>query len=86
MALGNQTLMSVRFTLNVLVPGWIMLIGLAFLNAPPLGTLMSLSVFMVLIVVIPALVLIPRGVSARALARTRSQIVRTWRRSSRGRR
>jgi hypothetical protein len=74
--------MSVRFTHNILVPGWIMLVGLIFLNAPPLGAVVSVSVFMAGILVIPALVLVPRIFSIRALARTRSQIVRTWRRSS----
>ena len=73
--------MSVRVTLHVLLPSWIMLIGLAFFNARPLGTALSLSLFIVLIVVIPALVLVPGAVGARALARTKSQIVRTWRRS-----
>ena len=82
MVRGNDSV-SVRIILKVLLPAWIMLIGLAFFNAPALGTAVSLSLFMVLIVVVPALVLIPGAVGARALVRTRSQIVRTWRHSKR---
>jgi hypothetical protein len=50
--------MSVRFMHNVLVPGWIGMVGVGSLSLPPLGVGASLALFMVGVVVIPALVLI----------------------------
>jgi hypothetical protein len=74
--------MAVRFNKSVLVSGWIMLSGLAFFNAPALSAVTSLSLFIVGVVVIPALVFIPRAVLLRALASTRRQALRGWRRTA----
>jgi len=60
--------MSVRFTHNILVPGWIGMIGLVSLNFPPLGVAASLSLFVLGVVVIPALVLIAIAIRRGALA------------------
>lgn len=57
---------SVRFTLNVLVPGWITVFGLVCLTAPAAGVVASVSLFVVGIVVIPALAVISGAVRARA--------------------
>jgi hypothetical protein len=50
-----KTFMSISFTRNILVPGWILLVGLALLNAQPLGAMVSLSMFVVGVLVIRAL-------------------------------
>jgi hypothetical protein len=55
-----QRLLSVRTTRNVLVPGWIATFGFVALAAPPLGVAASLSLFVVGVVVVPALLMIPR--------------------------
>jgi hypothetical protein len=83
-----KRLLPIGFTRNILVPGWIILVGLAFLNARPLGAAASLSVFVVGVLVIPVLVLLTGAVAVkmRALASTRTQIARIWRRVSRRRR
>lgn len=73
--------MSVRFTHNVLVPGWILIFGLAALYGPPLGAALSLSLFMVGIFGIPALLVIPRAVGLRARAITTRPLVGRLRRS-----
>ena len=74
--------MSVRVNKSVLVSGWIMLIGFAFFNAPALSAVAGLSLFIVGVVVVPALVLIPSAVRLRALAGTKRQILRGWRRTA----
>jgi hypothetical protein len=50
--------MPVRVTRELLLPGWIMGFGLVILSAPPLGAAWSLSLFLVGVVVFPALVLV----------------------------
>jgi hypothetical protein len=59
--------MSLRFTRNVLVPGWIMIFGLILLGAPRFSVAASLALVVVGIVVIPALVLVPIAVRPRAV-------------------
>jgi hypothetical protein len=49
--------MTVTFTRNVLLPGWILGFGLACLAAPAEGVLASLTLFLVGVFVIPLLVL-----------------------------
>jgi len=48
-----------RFTRNVVVPGWILAFGCAAWWAPPMSVAASLSLFMLGVVVIPAVILIP---------------------------
>jgi hypothetical protein len=62
--------MSVKVTRNVLVPGWIMGVGLVAINAPPQGVAASLSLFLVGVFVIPALVLIVSVAHPRILVMT----------------
>jgi len=50
--------MAVRLIRELLLPGWIMSFGLVTLSAPPLGVAWSLSLFLVGVVVLPALVLL----------------------------
>jgi hypothetical protein len=52
-------LFSVKTTRNVLVPGWIVTFGFVALSAPPLGVAASVSLFVVGVVVVPALLAIP---------------------------
>jgi hypothetical protein len=52
----------VGLTRNVLVPGWIMIVGCVLLLAQPLGVPMSLLVCVVGLLVIPARLLIPAAV------------------------
>jgi hypothetical protein len=59
--------MTVKATRNVLVPGWIMGVGLVAINAPPQGVAASLSLFLVGVFVIPALVLIVSAVQPSVL-------------------
>lgn len=54
------TLLSARFTRDVLVPGWILTVGLAALNAPVMGVAASIWLFVVGVVGVPALILISR--------------------------
>ena len=58
-------LFSSKTKRNVLVPGWIATFGFAALNAPPLGVTASVSLFVLGVVVMPALLLIPRSASRR---------------------
>ena len=51
--------MFIRFTQNVLMPAWILGVGLGLLIAPPFGVAGSLSLLVVGIFIVPALVLIP---------------------------
>ena len=53
-----RILMSARFTQKVLIPGWILILGLVFVIAPPMGVATSLSLFIVGVLVVPAFVLI----------------------------
>jgi hypothetical protein len=64
--------MSLQFTRNVLVPGWIMTFGLLFLGAPRQGVAASLALFLVGLIVIPALVLVP--IAVRPRSRTPDQV------------
>ena len=50
--------MLVRVIRDLLLPAWIVSFGLAILSAPPLGVAWSLSLFLVGIVVLPAVVLV----------------------------
>jgi len=52
--------MSVRFTRNVLVPGWIVTFGVIVLASPPQDIASALSLFVVGLLVLPALALAPR--------------------------
>jgi hypothetical protein len=51
--------MFIRFTQNVLMPAWILGVGLGLLIAPPFDVAGSLSLLVVGIFIVPALVLIP---------------------------
>jgi hypothetical protein len=51
--------MFIRFTQNVLMPAWILGVGLGLLIAPPFGVAGSLSLLVVGIFIVPALVLVP---------------------------
>jgi hypothetical protein len=53
--------MPSRFVRDVLVPGWILTFGLVSLAAPPQGAAMSIGLFLIGAVVVPALILIPVG-------------------------
>lgn len=83
-----KRLMSISFTRNILVPGWILLVGLALLNAQPLGAMVSLSMFVVGVLVIPGVVMLRRvvDVDTRALVIPKGPIARMWRRVSKRRR
>jgi len=50
--------MPVSVIRDLLLPVWIMSFGLVILSAPPLGVAASLSLFLLGIVVLPALVLL----------------------------
>lgn len=50
--------MPVSLVRNLLVPIWIVSFGLVILSAPPLGVAESLSLFLVGVVLFPALVLV----------------------------
>ena len=50
--------MPVRVVRDLLLPVWIMGFGLVILSAPPLGVAASLSLFLLGVVVLPALVLV----------------------------
>lgn len=50
--------MAVSIVRDLLLPVWIMGFGLVILSAPPLGVAASLSLFLVGVVVLPALVLV----------------------------
>ena len=51
--------MKVRFTRNVLVPGWILIFGCVFLTARPLGLVTGLTLLLMGVVVVPALMVVP---------------------------
>jgi hypothetical protein len=63
-----KRLMSVRTARNLLVPGWIVTFGFAALTAPPLGVAPSLSLFVVGVIVVPALAMTRRPVGRRRAA------------------
>ena len=73
----------VGLTRNVLVPGWIVIVGCALLGSQPLGVPVSLLVCVVGLFVIPARVLIPGGrsrVSPGTFHRRASPVTRhSWR-------
>jgi len=48
---------STRYARNVLLPGWILALGCVFLLSPPLGVAASLALFLVGVVLVPALIL-----------------------------
>ena len=50
--------MPVSILRDLLLPVWIMSFGLVILSAPPLGVAASLSLFLLGVVVLPALVLV----------------------------
>jgi hypothetical protein len=50
--------MPVSMLRDLLLPVWIMSFGLVILSAPPLGVGASLSLFLLGVVVLPALVLV----------------------------
>jgi hypothetical protein len=63
-----KRLFSIKTKRNVLVPGWIATFGFAALSAPPLGVAASMSLFVLGVVVVPALLLIPRPTVQRLAA------------------
>jgi hypothetical protein len=52
---------SPKMTRNVLIPGWIAGCGGVILVAPPLGVGVSMVLFLVAVIVIPAIAFIPRS-------------------------
>jgi hypothetical protein len=52
---------SARTTRNVLIPGWIAAFGYGFLVAPPQSVGLSMAMFLVGVLVIPAIAFIPRA-------------------------
>jgi len=80
--------LSISVTRNIFVPGWILLVGFALLNAQPLGAMVSLSMFVVGVLVIPGVVMLRRvvEVDTRALVIPKGPIARMWRRVSKQRR
>ena len=48
---------SVRYARNLLLPGWILLLGCVLLLSPPLGVLASLALFIGGVFLVPALIL-----------------------------
>jgi len=52
---------SPRMTRNVLIPGWIVGCGGVILVAPPLGVGASMVLFLVAVLVIPAIAFVPRS-------------------------
>ncbi len=63
-----------RFTRNVLAPGWILVFGFILLAAPPLGVMTSLTLLLIGVVVVPALMVLPAAGRRRAPARTVARI------------
>jgi hypothetical protein len=61
---------------NVLAPGWILVFGFVFLIAPPLGVAESLTLFLMGVVVVPALIVMPAIGPRHAPARTTHHIER----------
>ena len=59
--------MSTKLVRNTLVPGWILIVGLICLNAPPRGVGASLSMFLAGMGIIPALLLIAHAVRPRTV-------------------
>ena len=58
---------SPGLTRNVLIPAWILGCGGALLDAPPLGAVASMVLFVVCVFVIPAIAFIPRAGDGYAL-------------------
>jgi hypothetical protein len=57
--------MPISLAQNVVIPAWIMTVGLLTLSAPILGPFMSLAVLIVGVVVVPALLLSPGSLVSR---------------------
>ena len=61
-----KRLISIKTTRNVLVPGWIVAFGCVSLVAPPFGVAVSVALFLVGVLVIPAIAVRPRAGGWRA--------------------